>query len=175
MDEEKSISRTVADIPEAAEEPAAAPPERTARLALRRPDRAALITAAAVLAACTGLVLYGVPGTAGGGDQGQQPVVTASVTYEVTGSGTADLTYQAGSEAGEAVVVRGARLPWRKTVDVPLGQHPTINILLGADGGTARCSLAVRGRHLQSATAGGTFGRTTCSAAPLTADSTGTP
>lgn len=129
----------------------------------RRPDRAGLLVAGGVLAACTGLVLYGVLN----GDEDPSPArhrtPTASVTYEVTGTGTADLTFQARSESGTATVVRGARLPWHRTVEVPVGRDPLISIVLGEDGGTAHCALAVRGHHVQSATASGNFGRATCS------------
>lgn len=80
-----------------------------------RPDRAGVITAAVVLAACGGLVLYGVLAPGGEGEE-KRTVPTAKVTYEVTGTGTADITYQARSESGEATVVKAATLPWRKTV-----------------------------------------------------------
>jgi hypothetical protein len=126
-----------------------------------RPDRAGLITAAVVLAACGGLVLYGVL-SPGGEEEAKREVPTASVTYEVTGTGTADITYQARSESGEATVVKAATLPWRRTVPVPLGRTPVVSIVLGEKGGQARCAVAVRGRHLQSATASGGFGRATC-------------
>ncbi|MER6115196.1 hypothetical protein [Streptomyces sp. NPDC001743] len=87
---------------------------------------------------------------------------TASVTYEVTGEGTADLTYQARSESGTAVVARRVSLPWKKAVRVPLGKPPIVTITLDAKGGQARCALAVRGRHVQTATAYGSYGRATC-------------
>ncbi|MBQ0997500.1 hypothetical protein KBY32_13060 [Streptomyces sp. RK62] len=90
---------------------------------------------------------------------------TASVTYEVTGQGAADITFQDRSEAGKATVVKAAALPWRKMVDVPLGRDPIVSITLGEKGGQARCTLAIRGRHVQSATATGTFGRATCTGA----------
>ncbi|MFE0250214.1 hypothetical protein [Streptomyces sp. NPDC059010] len=126
-----------------------------------RPDRAGVITAVVALAACSGLVLYGV--LSGGGEEKKKPAVpTASVTYEVTGTGTADITYQASSESGKATVVRAAALPWRKTVPVPLGRSPVVSVVLGEKGGRARCAVAVQGRHLQSATADGDFGRATC-------------
>ncbi|MFF0792864.1 hypothetical protein [Streptomyces spiralis] len=122
--------------------------------------------AAAVLAACDGLVLYGVLDGGDGGKESARPrTPTASVTYEVTGRGTADLTFQAADESGKATVVRSARLPWRTTVDVPVGHDPPISIVLGEGGGTARCTLAIRGSHVQSATATGPFGRATCSGA----------
>lgn len=135
----------------------------------RRPsgDRAGLIAGAAVLAACAALVLYGVLGAGGGGedDPERHRTPTASVTYEVTGTGTADLTYQARSISGKAAAVHAAHLPWRTTVEVPLGKEPIISIQLGEQGGQAHCSLAVRGRHVQSATASGAYGRATCSGA----------
>ncbi|MFJ5772709.1 hypothetical protein [Streptomyces sp. NPDC093094] len=128
-----------------------------------RPDRAGLVTAAVALAACGGLVLFGVlsPGDGERKDPKRQ-VPTASVTYEVTGTGTADITYQARSESGRATVVKAAALPWRRTVPVPLGRSPVVSIVLGEQGGQARCTVAVRGRHLQSATASGGYGRATC-------------
>lgn len=52
---------------------------------------------------------------------------------------------------------------WHTTVDVPLGKHPTVSIVLGPKGGQAHCSLAIHGKHVQSATATGPFGRATCS------------
>ncbi|MEW2626096.1 hypothetical protein [Streptomyces sp. NPDC048106] len=116
-----------------------------------------------MLAACTGLILYGVlsPGTS----KPKAAVATAPVSYAVTGTGTADITYQARSTSGKATVLQGATLPWRKTVDVPLGQKPIVSIVLGDKGGQARCTLTVRGRHVQSATASGGFGRATCAGA----------
>ncbi|MGC9535417.1 hypothetical protein [Streptomyces sp. UG1] len=128
-------------------------------------DRAGLLAAGVALAVCGGLVLYGVldPGEDESKPADRTP--TAAVTYEVTGEGTADIAYQARSASGEAVVVKAATLPWRKTVDVPLGQEPTVSIILGEKGGQARCTLAINGKHVQSATATGTFGRATCTGA----------
>ncbi|MFE1342030.1 hypothetical protein ACFW6K_30670 [Streptomyces sp. NPDC058733] len=127
-----------------------------------RPLRAASWTAAVALAACGGLLLYGVlsPQDA---DPGKRPAVASvEVTYEVTGTGTADITYQAQGEGGKAAVVTAAALPWRTTVRVPLGRTPVVGVVLGAEGGRARCAVAVGGRHVQSATATGGFGRATC-------------
>ncbi|MGW0886122.1 hypothetical protein [Streptomyces sp. NPDC002671] len=151
-------------MPAAAETPETSGGPGGTAASTRRPGRAALYVAGAALTACAALILYGVLGTDGGdGKPKQHHVPTAAVTYEVTGTGTADLTYQAYSETGKATVAQGAHLPWHKTVDVPLGQDPTISIVLGEHGGTARCTLAIRGQHIQSATATGTFGRATCS------------
>ncbi|MBO1334842.1 hypothetical protein J3486_26770 [Streptomyces sp. VRA16 Mangrove soil] len=103
--------------------------------------------------------MYGVLDT---DETPQRHVPTASVTYEVTGEGTADLTYQARDESGKAVTVHGAALPWRKTVRVPLGKPPVVTVALDAEGGRASCQLAIRGRHVQTATAFGKYGRATC-------------
>ncbi|MFD4975712.1 hypothetical protein [Streptomyces sp. NPDC058424] len=124
--------------------------------------RGALIAGGAVLAACAGLVLYGVLNTGKSGGTAEHRVPAAPVTYEVTGEGIVDITYQARSTSGTATRVNAATLPWRTTVDVPLGQEPTINIVLGEKGGQARCVLSIRGQHVQSGTATGVFGRATC-------------
>ncbi|WP_231905582.1 MmpS family transport accessory protein [Streptomyces davaonensis] len=121
-----------------------------------------MIAAGVALAACTGLVLYGVLDSGGDDSPPERRVPTASVTYEVTGSGTADITYQARSESGKGVTVKGAALPWRKTVAVPLGRDAVVNIVLGEQGGQARCTLTVRGQYVQGASASGEFGRATC-------------
>ncbi|MER7814105.1 hypothetical protein [Streptomyces sp. NPDC096153] len=125
------------------------------------PDRRGLLIAAAVLLACGGLVGYGVL------DTKEQPkpraVPTAEVTYEVTGTGTAEIAYLARSESGTATVEKGVTLPWRKSVEVPLGKAPSVAIVLDEKGGRASCTLAVRGQHVQRATAMGEYGRATCS------------
>lgn len=126
-------------------------------------DRPILIAAVGFLVLCLGVVLFGVL-RGGDEDKAEPKAPTAPVTYEVTGEGTADLSYQGASEQGAAETVSGARLPWKKTVEVPLGQNPVIRITLGEQGGQARCAVAVRGQHMQSATASGEYGRATCSA-----------
>src|SRR4051812_41483046 len=105
-------------------------------------DWRSLAVAAALVAACGGLVLYGVLDTED--KPAKPPVPTAAVTYEVTGEGIADIAYQGRSTAGRATVDRTVALPWTKTVEVPLGRPPLVSITLGAKGGRASCSLAVR-------------------------------
>jgi hypothetical protein len=122
-------------------------------------DRRGLAACAVLVAACAGLVLYGVLDSE---EKPERQVPTASVTYEVVGEGTADLTYQARSNSGTAVEVNEVDLPWRKTVRVPLGKPPIVTITLGEKGGRASCRLAIRGKHVQTATAYGKFGRATC-------------
>ncbi|MET9971181.1 hypothetical protein ABZZ80_36110 [Streptomyces sp. NPDC006356] len=158
-------------MPETAQESEAA---ETVTESPKKPsgDRAGLLAVSVALAACGGLVLYGVLEPGEGEEKPANRTPTAAVTYEVTGEGTAELTYQARSSSGEAEVVEAATLPWRKTVDVPLGKEPTISIILGEKGGQARCVLAIRGEHVQSATATGAFGRATCAGSlPARADS----
>ncbi|WP_405800906.1 hypothetical protein [Streptomyces sp. NBC_01506] len=143
--------------PDASSPPAPTPgPERAGG----RVDRRGTAVGAVITAACAALVLYGVFDTPQKRPAPKRP--TAAVTYEVTGEGVADLTYQARSASGKAVVVRGVSLPWKKTVRVPLGKPPIVTITLDAKGGRATCALAVRGRHVQTATAYGTYGRATC-------------
>nr|WTB30969.1 hypothetical protein OG781_17095 [Streptomyces sp. NBC_00830] len=125
-----------------------------------RNNRRGFVIAAAVVAACIGLVLYGAFNT----EDKPKPraVPTAEVTYEVTGTGTAEISYLARSEAGDATVEKAVTLPWKKSVQVPLGKAPTIAIILDGKGGQAACTLAIRGKHVQRATAMGEFGRATC-------------
>ncbi|WP_241837899.1 hypothetical protein [Streptomyces sp. CB03234] len=123
--------------------------------------RQGLIIAGVLLLACGGLVGYGILNTED--EPKAQAVPTAEVTYEVTGTGTAEISYLAPSQSGTATVEKGATLPWKKTVQVPVGKAPTVAIILDERGGEAVCALAVRGKHAQRASAMGAFGRATCS------------
>ncbi|MFI1733797.1 hypothetical protein ACH40E_32200 [Streptomyces acidicola] len=126
-------------------------------------DRAGFLAAGAILTGCLGFILYGVLGTESATQAEQQKKPTAAVTYQITGEGNVDVSYLAHSEQGKAAVEKDIKLPWKKTVQVPLGKPPTISIVLDGKGGQARCTLAIRGTHVQSATASGTHGRATCS------------
>lgn len=122
--------------------------------------RAGVAIAAVLLLACGGLVGYGVLNTE---DEPRSPTTPAAeVTYEVTGEGPVEISYLTRSEDGAATVVRDVELPWKKTVQVPLGKAPTVAIVLGEKDGQAACTLAIRGKHVQRATAMGKFGRATC-------------
>ncbi|CAL9308771.1 hypothetical protein SUDANB148_04412 [Streptomyces sp. SudanB148_2056] len=125
--------------------------------------RAVVLVAAVLLLACAGLVGYGLLDTEE--EPGKPSTPTAAVTYEVTGDGTAEISFLGRNEDGTATVVRDAELPWKRTVRVPLGMAPTVAIVLGEKGGQASCTLAVRGKHVQRATAMGAFGRATCAGA----------
>ncbi|MDF6017478.1 hypothetical protein [Streptomyces sp. JH34] len=140
----------------------------------RRVDRSGIAVAAALLLACGVFVTFGVL------DSDDDPVAerpatpTAEVTYEVLGEGAADISYR-GAGGDRAYVVTNVGLPWRKTVSIPLGASPIVNVTLGAKGGTADCTLAVRGKHIQRATATGAFGRTTCSGELPTPEASAAP
>ncbi|WP_405853465.1 MmpS family transport accessory protein [Streptomyces sp. NBC_00090] len=135
------------------------------------PDRRGLLVAGIVLLACLGLIGYGMLNT----DEQPKPqaVPTAEVTYEVTGTGTVEISYLARSEDGTATVEKGVTLPWKKSVQAPLGKAPTVAVVLDGKGGQAACTLAIRGKHVQRATATGEFGRATCSGEPLSGDGEG--
>ncbi|MFE1904202.1 MmpS family transport accessory protein [Streptomyces gardneri] len=133
-----------------------------------RGDRGGAAVAAVLLLLCGAFVTYGFLNTdtededEAAGKRSATPTAEATyeVTYEVLGEGAADVTYRGAGD--EAHVLTRVGLPWRKTVSVPLGVSPIVNVTLGEKGGTASCTLAVRGKHVQRATATGTFGRTTC-------------
>ncbi|MEV7195919.1 hypothetical protein AB0N81_29540 [Streptomyces sp. NPDC093510] len=115
---------------------------------------------------CAGFVVYGVVG--GDDEPERRSVPSVSVTYRVTGTGTADVSYLSanteGSTAVETGVETAVELPWRKTVRVPLGKDPAVSVRLGEQGGEASCTLSLRGEHQQRATASGAGGRATCTA-----------
>ncbi|MEU0835603.1 hypothetical protein [Streptomyces sp. NPDC005969] len=128
----------------------------------RRIDRGGIAVAVALLLACGGLVTYGVLDTEDEPAGKRATTPTAEVVYEVLGEGAADISYR-GADGDKADVVTNVGLPWKKTVSVPLGSSPIVNVTLGEKGGTASCTLTVRGKHVQRATATGAFGRTACS------------
>lgn len=143
-------------------------PTESTESTVRDGGRAGVLIAVVLLLACAGLVGYGLFDTEDEPKPAAGPP-TAAVTYEVTGDGTAEISYLGQDEDGAATVVRDAELPWKHTVQVPLGETPTVAVVLGEEGGQASCTLAIRGKHVQRATAMGEFGRATC-AGPLPAD-----
>ncbi|MFJ9808721.1 hypothetical protein ACIRTB_10845 [Streptomyces sp. NPDC101158] len=139
----------------------------------RRGRRFTLVAAGALLSVCGALLAYGSVGAGGdsedgrGAAGGRSGTHATEVAYEVLGEGTADISYRA---AGVEDLVRNARLPWRKTVRLPQGATPAVSVTLGEKGGRASCGLTVAGRHVQSSTVEGVFGRGTCAG-----ESSGTP
>lgn len=145
----------------------------------RSPDLRGIAVAVALLLACGGLVTYGILDSNDEQADKKSAVPTADVTYEVLGEGAADISYRGDGTADRAQVVKDAELPWKKTVRVPLGTSPIVNVTLGEKGGEASCTLAVGGKHVQRATASGVFGRSTCTSelpapeSPVPAEGTG--
>ncbi|MFJ7159463.1 hypothetical protein ACIQUQ_31560 [Streptomyces sp. NPDC101118] len=133
-------------------------------------DRRVVAVALAVLLACLAFITYGVLSGPDLPARAARP--TAEVTYEVGGGGAAEVAYLGRDGAGRATVER-VRLPWRTTVRVPLGQDPVVSVTLDGQGGQASCSLAIRGRHVQRATASGAYGRATCTGSLPAADPAG--
>ncbi|WP_256355728.1 hypothetical protein [Streptomyces sp. PKU-EA00015] len=145
------------------EEPSSAEDSGPGTETAGKPDRTAVVIAAVLILVCGGLVGYGLLGS--DDKPAAKPVPTAEVTYEVQGKGTVEISYQARSEDGAATVESDVELPWKKTVRVPLGKDPSVGIVLDEKGGEASCTLAIRGEHVQRATAFGEFGRATCTGA----------
>ncbi|MFD6436962.1 hypothetical protein [Streptomyces venezuelae] len=114
---------------------------------------------AVLFAICAGFVVYGF---VGGDESEPRSVPTASVTYRVTGTGAADVSFVAEGAVGSGGSGTRVELPWHKTVRVPLGTDPALSIRLGKQGGEASCALSVSGEHRQRATASGAYGRATC-------------
>lgn len=124
-------------------------------------NRRVVAVGAVLFGVCAAFVAYAF---LGGEEPEQRPVPTASVTYRITGTGDASVSYLARNTEGSATVEAGVELPWKKTVRVPLDKDPAVSIQLGKKGGEASCALAVRGEHKQRATAFGSYGRATCTA-----------
>ncbi|MGW5777742.1 MmpS family transport accessory protein [Streptomyces sp. NPDC003863] len=140
----------------------------------RRFDRGGIVVASALLLACGAFVTYGVVDSDDKPSDKRATTLTQEVTYEVLGEGAADISYR-GTGGGKADVVSNVALPWRETVSVPLGASPIVIVTLGEKGGTASCTLAVRGKHVQRAIATGAFGRTTCGSELPTPESFAAP
>lgn len=139
--------------------------------------RAVAAVVGALLLVTGGLVGYGLLDSGDDRPAGRA-VPTSEVTYEVLGSGSADITFLGDGEAaraGKAEVARAASLPWSRTVRVARDKQPIVSITLGEKGGRATCKLSVGGKHVQLAMASGAFGRATCSSALAAPEGAGAP
>jgi hypothetical protein len=90
------------------------------------------------------------------------------VSFQVDGSGNADLSYSTGATATSGTAPHTA-LPWKKTVRAN-GATYTLTVVLGQAGGDASCSISVDGRRLAGSSAHGHFGRATCATGSSRAD-----
>jgi hypothetical protein len=92
-----------------------------------------------------------------------------SVTYSVTGSGTAtDITYatvqEGNGQNGEAQVTN-APLPWSNTITASgLFTDFVVSGTVGAHGGTVTCTITEDGKQLNTNTASRTFATASCNA-----------
>jgi hypothetical protein len=85
---------------------------------------------------------------------------TVPVAYQITGRGTAQISY-AGPDGRLHTV--SAHLPWRDGTDLTAGGAPAVvSIVLGKEGGNATCSVSLHGKVVQQATAYGSYGRANC-------------
>lgn len=111
-------------------------------------------------AACTALV-----GTAVN-QVDQQSKKQVTVTYAVTGRGTASINYDTSTNAGVSTEnANEVPLPWSKDVVISgLFRAPHVVATLGADGGTVTCTISTGGRVLKTATSSGPFASATCMA-----------
>jgi hypothetical protein len=88
---------------------------------------------------------------------------TVPAAYEVTGRGTAQISY-AGPDAKLHTVT--TYLPWHAGTELTVGAPAVVSIVLGKDGGTATCSVSLHGKVVQQATAYGSYGRANCRTMP---------
>lgn len=136
--------------------------------------RGGIAVGAALLLVCGAFAAYGVFSSDEDPAADRATTPAAEVTYEVLGDGPAAISYR-GAGGDKADVVANVSLPWRKTVSVPLGASPIVNVTLGEKGGTVSCTLAVDGKHVQRATATGAYGRTTCTGELSTPEASAAP
>ncbi|SHG10081.1 hypothetical protein [Streptoalloteichus hindustanus] len=96
-------------------------------------------------------------------DDGPKPV---RLTYEVTGTATGvTIGYSTMSGGNTSTQTeQGAKLPWRKEVDV-VGETrgATLTVSAGPEGGTVTCSIRAEGREPRTASAEGPFAVASCS------------
>jgi hypothetical protein len=87
-----------------------------------------------------------------------------TIVYTVTGTGTADITYDAfdnGNSGGAQD--NGATLPWTKTITGSgLFNAYSVDATLGINGGTVSCTVSIDGKQVASHTSTGQFATVDC-------------
>jgi hypothetical protein len=120
-----------------------------------KPSTAALLAAALALGGCSNTA--SAPSSAATDPQ----AAPHTITFQVTGHGTATLAWPGGSSPHAA-------LPWRTTTRIPLGADGlNLSVQLDATGGQATCAISVDGRRVVSSLAQGAYGRATCHTAQV--------
>jgi hypothetical protein len=144
---------------------AATTPEAEGRAATHRRTRALAIgggllacAALATAATITWHHSHSQPGT--NGTARTQRVPTVPVRYQVSGHGTAQITY---ADSTGHLRTESAQLPWQRNTTA---QTAAVSIVLGKDGGTATCTITLHGTPVQQATATGSYGRANCRTPP---------
>lgn len=84
-----------------------------------------------------------------------------SITYEVTGSGTADISYDHGNANSSRV--EDTRLPWTKDVQINgVLKWTSITVSLDSTGGSATCRIKKGSKVIAEDSATGAYGIASC-------------
>jgi hypothetical protein len=88
-----------------------------------------------------------------------------TIVYTVTGSGTADVTYDAFDNGNSGTSqLSSVQLPWTKTITGSgLFNSYSVIATVGSNGGTVACTLRVDGTQVSSHSASGAFSSANCS------------
>ncbi|MFF3468066.1 hypothetical protein [Streptomyces sp. NPDC002619] len=135
--------------------------ETAAAPATRRRARPLVFGGALLCAvlATVGVLLATHSGDGKNGAEARHQGPTIPVTYQITGRGTAQISY-AGPDRRLHTV--SAHLPWRGGAELTAGAPAVVSIVLGKEGGNATCSVSLHGKVVQQATAYGSYGRANC-------------
>ncbi|MCC3766993.1 MmpS family transport accessory protein [Streptomyces sp. UNOC14_S4] len=90
---------------------------------------------------------------------------TYEVTYEIGGSGTASVSFNAGKGTAaqpELETEEGAKLPWTKTVTLRGIAAPTVQAVAEADDAEVSCKITHKGKVLKEHAAKGAAVPATC-------------
>ncbi|MEU2868510.1 MmpS family transport accessory protein [Streptomyces olivoreticuli] len=90
---------------------------------------------------------------------------TYEVTYEITGSGTASVDFNAGRGTAaepQLETAEDAGLPWKKTVTLKGIAAPTVQATAGPDGAEVTCKITYKGEVIKSHTAKGASEAASC-------------
>ncbi|MGH8903766.1 MAG: MmpS family transport accessory protein [Egibacteraceae bacterium] len=104
------------------------------------------------------------PGGDGIGDQ------TATVVYEVTGSGKANVITYSADESGGMAQETGVALPWRKevTMKTGFGRIAVAHISAqNAEGDTITCRITVDGQVVRELSSQGDYAVVSCAGEPI--------
>ncbi|MFJ2738834.1 hypothetical protein ACIO3O_04120 [Streptomyces sp. NPDC087440] len=134
---------------------------------MSRARRTSRVMGACTVAAVVCLLATGCSGSDGASDFEKRDAREVGVVYEVTGAPVESVVYATGAGDEESGRAHRPELPWKHTAELAgIATTPTVNVVLGKDGGRAECLIRIRGEVVHRATAEGAFGTATC-LAPL--------